>query len=99
MIPIEHYYLVSAVLFAIGLAIVITRRNAVLVLMGIELMLNAANINFIAISQHAGVLGQFFALFVIVIAAAEVAVALAIIIRVYRHFKTINLDEVNEIKD
>ncbi len=99
MIPIEHYYLVSAVLFAIGLAIVITRRNAVLVLMGIELMLNAANINFIAISQHAGVSGQFFALFVIVIAAAEVAVALAIIIRVYRHFKTINLDEVNEIKD
>ena len=99
MIPIEHYYLVSAVLFAVGLAIVITRRNAVLVLMGIELMLNAANINFIAVSQHAGVPGQFFALFVIVIAAAEVAVALAIIIRVYRHFKTINLDEVNEIKD
>ena len=99
MIPIEHYYLVSAVLFAIGLAIVITRRNAVLVLMGVELMLNAANINFIAVSQYAGRPGQFFALFVIVIAAAEVAVALAIIIRVYRHFKTINLDEVNEIKD
>ncbi len=99
MIPVEHFYLISAVLFALGLAIVITRRNAVLVLMGVELMLNASNINFVAYSKYSDISGQFFALFVIVVAAAEVAVGLAIILRVYRYFKTIDLDQVSEIKD
>ena len=99
MIPVEHYYIISAILFTLGIAIVITRKNAVLILMGVELMLNAANINFVATSQQVGLPGQVFALFVIVIAASEVAVALAIILQVYKHFKTIDLDQVNEIKD
>ena len=99
MIPVEHFYYVSAALFAIGLAIVITRRNAIMILMGIELMLNASNINFLAIDHSNKLEGQFFALFVIVVAAAEAAVGLAIILKVYRHFKTIDLDKISEIKD
>ncbi|HNP18723.1 MAG TPA: NADH-quinone oxidoreductase subunit NuoK [Fulvivirga sp.] len=97
---IEFYFLISSFLFAIGLAIVVTRKNAILVLMGIELMLNAANINFVAISQSAPDVGagQFFALFVIVVAAAEAAVGLAIVLRVYDYFKTIDLDNINELK-
>ncbi|TRX56090.1 NADH-quinone oxidoreductase subunit NuoK [Fulvivirga sp. M361] len=99
MIPLEHFYFISAILFALGLAIVVTRRNAIFVLMGVELMLNAANINFVAISHGGKLEGQLFALFVIVVAAAEAAVGLAIILAVYRRFKTINLDKVNEITD
>jgi len=98
--PIELYFYLSAFLFAVGLAIVITRKNAIFVLMGIELMLNAANINFVAVSQSEGSLleGQFFALFVIVVAAAEAAVGLAIVLKVYSYFKTVDLDKVNELK-
>ncbi len=101
MIPIEHYLYISAFLFAIGIGIVLTRKNAIMVLMGIELMLNAANLNFVAISrQHPEVIaGQFFTLFVMVIAAAEAAVALAIVLKVYRYFSTIELDKINELKD
>lgn len=97
---IELYFYLSAFLFAVGLGIVITRKNAIFVLMGIELMLNAANINFVAVSQSEdGLLeGQFFALFVIVVAAAEAAVGLAIVLKVYNYFKTIDLDKVNELK-
>jgi len=99
-IPIVHFLIVSALLFAIGVAVVITKRNAVVVLMGIELILNAANLNLVAFSQSDNALqGQMFALFVIVIAAAEAAVALAIIVNVYNHYKTINLDKVNQLKD
>jgi NADH:ubiquinone oxidoreductase subunit K len=96
----ELYFYIGAFLFAIGFTIVVTRKNAILVLMGIELMLNAANINFVAISQYSPevVAGQFFALFVIVIAAAEAAVGLAIVLRVYDYFKTIDLDKINELK-
>ena len=99
MISLEHFYVLSALLFAVGLAIVITRKNAIFILMGIELMLNAANINFVAISKGTDLSGQLFALFVIVVAAAEAAVGLAIILTVYRRFKTINLDKINEITD
>ena len=99
MIPIEHYYIISALLFSIGLAIVVTRKNAIMILMGIELMLNASNINFLAYNKGSALDGQFFALFVIVVAAAEAAVGLAIILKVYRHFKTIDLDKISEIKD
>ena len=99
MIPIAHFYFISAILFALGMAVVFTRKNAIFILIGIELMLNAANINFIAYSQNNRLEGQLFALFVIVVAAAEAAVGLAIILAIYRRFKTINLDNVNEITD
>lgn len=97
---IEHYFILGALLFCIGLAVVITKKNAIVVLMGIELILNAANINFVAISRLDNVQleGQFFALFVIVVAAAEAAVGLAIILRIYKYFTTTNLDEINQLK-
>lgn len=100
MIPIVHYIIISSLLFSIGVAIVITKRNIIVVLAGIELILNAANINMVAFSSQDGMLqGQVFALFVMVVAAAEATVALAIIIQVYKHFKTSNLDEISKLKD
>ena len=100
MIPVEYYFIIGAILFAIGIAIVVVKKNAIVVLMGIELILNAANINFIAASQldENLIQGQFFALFVIVIAAAEAAVALAIVVKTYQHFGSIDLDKTNELK-
>ena len=98
MIPIEHYLLFSATLFTIGLLIAIVKQNAIMVLVGIELILNAANINFVAFSQNDPTLaGQMFSLFVIVVAVAESAVALAIIYKVYKHYSTSDLDEVNQL--
>ena len=89
----------SAVLFATGVYGVLARRNAVLVLMSIELMLNAVNVNLIAFSQQLGQLtGQVFALFVIAVAAAEVGIGLAIVILIYRNRETINVDEVNLLR-
>jgi NADH-quinone oxidoreductase subunit K len=89
------YLLTAAALFCIGMAAIITRRNAVVVLMGIELMLNAANLNLVAFSRYdpGRLQGQVFALFVIVVAAAEAAVALAILLRVFAHFNTVELDQ------
>ena len=100
MIQIQHYLVVSAALFALGTLAVLTRRNAVNVLMGVELILNSANLNLVAFSRFgAGNLsGQLFAVFVIVIAAAEVAVALAIILTLYRLRRTPNLDEADTLK-
>jgi NADH:ubiquinone oxidoreductase subunit K len=102
MTPLSGYLLVSALLFCIGLAGALTRRNAIMVLIGIELMLNAANLNFIAFwrfSEHPETLtGLTFALFSIAIAAAEAAVGLALIITIYRHFRTANVDKVEEMK-
>lgn len=92
------YFLLSTFLFCVGLAIVITRKNAIFVLIGIELMLNAANVNFVALSTIYNLQGQFFALFVIVVAAAEAAVALAIVLKVYRYYYTVELDQLNELK-
>jgi NADH:ubiquinone oxidoreductase subunit K len=98
MIATEHFLLIGLALFCIGVAIVLTRRNAIVLLMGIELMLNAANINLVAFSQYQPYLiqGQFFALFVIVIAAAEAAVALAIVLQVYKHFKTVDVQNMEK---
>src|ERR1022692_144113 len=100
--PLTAYLLLSALLFAIGLAGALTRRNAIMVLVGIELMLNAANLNFIAFwrfSEHPEALtGMMFAIFSIGVAAAEAAVGLALIIAIYRHYKTTNLDDVNSMK-
>jgi NADH:ubiquinone oxidoreductase subunit K len=89
----------AAVLFSCGVYGVLARRNAVLVLMSIELMLNAVNVNLVAFSAHLKqVTGQIFALFVITVAAAEVGIGLAIVILIYRNRETINVDEVNLLK-
>jgi len=99
--PLQGYLIVSMLLFAIGLAAVLVRRNAIAVLMGIELMLNAANLNFVAFWRYGGAArmeGQVFAVIVITLAAAEAAVALAIILSVYRRFKTVNVDQINLMK-
>lgn len=93
--------LLAALLFAIGLAGALMRRNAILVLIGIELMLNAANLNFIAFWRYGpnpdALTGMMFVIFSIGVAAAEAAVGLALIISLYRHFKTTNIDEVNSM--
>ncbi|MSO22868.1 MAG: NADH-quinone oxidoreductase subunit NuoK [Acidobacteria bacterium] len=100
MITLQHYLLLSAALFSLGIFGVLTRKNAVNVLMGIELILNSANINLIAFSRYSshGLDGQMFAVFVIVVAAAEVAVALAIILTMYRLLKTVSLDQADTLR-
>ncbi|HYH56287.1 MAG TPA: NADH-quinone oxidoreductase subunit NuoK, partial [Anseongella sp.] len=91
LIPLAHFLVISAVLFCIGLYTVFSRKNAVLVLIGIEFMLNAAILNLVAFGMYDKIdnEGQLFAIFAIVLAAATVAVALAIILNVYAHYKTI----------
>ena len=99
MIRVWLPLLFSAVLFSAGVYGVLARRNAVLVLMSIELMLNAVNVNFVAFASYLGQLtGQVFALFVITVAAAEVGIGLAIVILIYRNRETVNVDEVNLLK-
>jgi len=102
MTSLHHYLLLSALLFAVGLTGALVRRNAILVLIGIELMLNAANLNFIAFwrfGEHPEALtGVIFVLFSIAIAAAESAVGLALIIAIYRHNKTAQLDQADSLK-
>ena len=100
MDSLTNYLFVSVILFSLGLFGVITRRNGVAVLMGIELILNAANLNFLAFARFGGMnmAGHVYALFVIVLAAAEAAVALAIIINIFNNYKTINIDEVSGLK-
>ena len=100
MDSLAKYLFVSVILFSLGLFGVITRRNGVAVLMGIELILNAANLNFLAFDRFGGMnmAGHVYALFVIVLAAAEAAVALAIIINIFNNYNTINVDEVSGLK-
>jgi NADH-quinone oxidoreductase subunit K len=100
-VGLSHFLIVSAILFALGLYAIATRRNAVLVLMGVELVLNAANINLIAFARYGGMNldGQVAAIFVIILAAAEAAIALAIILNIYQRFQTINVDEVSALKE
>ncbi len=100
MIGLSHYLIISAALFSLGIMGVLTRKNAVNVLMGIELILNSANLNLVAFSRFsAGNLdGQIFAIFIIVIAAAEAAVALAIVLSMYRMLKSVNLDRADTLK-
>ena len=102
MTPLQGCLLVSALLFAIGLAGAVTRRNAILALVGIELMLNSANLNFIAFWRFGphpeSLTGLMFVIFSIAIAAAEAAVGLALVIAIYRHYKTANLDEIRNLK-
>ncbi|MBM3837166.1 MAG: NADH-quinone oxidoreductase subunit NuoK [Verrucomicrobia bacterium] len=102
MTPLHHYLVLSALLFCIGLAGALTRRNAIIVLIGIELMLNAANLNFIAFWRFGAhpeqTTGILFVLFSIGIAAAEAAVGLALIIAIYRHYRTTNLDQIDSMR-
>jgi len=101
VITLTHFLVVSACIFCIGLYAVLAKRNAIMILVGIELMINAAILNFVAFGRydklHYG--GQIFALFAIVLAAAAVAVGLAIILNVYRHYKTINPDNITDLRD
>tara|TARA_A100001037_G_scaffold37687_1_gene29113 strand:- start:659 stop:961 length:303 start_codon:yes stop_codon:yes gene_type:complete len=98
-VDLNSYLIISAILFSLGLFGVITRRNGVAVLMSIELILNAANINFIAFSRYSGMdfSGHIFSLFVIILAAAEAAVALAIILNIFNNFGSINIDDANKM--
>lgn len=101
MITITHFLVVSALLFCIGLYAIVAKRNAIMVLIGIELIINAAILNFVAFGRYDKVNygGQVFALFAIVLAAAAVAVGLAIILSVYRKYKTINPDNITDLRD
>jgi NADH-quinone oxidoreductase subunit K len=100
-IGLDHFIIISTILFSLGIFGIVTRKNAVMVLMGIELILNAANINFVAFARFGnfGYQGQLAALFVIVIAAAEAAIALAIVLNIYKTFSTVNVDEIATLKD
>lgn len=102
MLPLQYFLLLSALLFAIGMAGALTRRNAIVVLVGIELMLNAANLNFIAFWRYGtrpeALTGVMFVIFSIAIAAAEAAVGLALIIAVYRHYRAVQLDRLEGMK-
>lgn len=98
-IPIEYYLILSAFMFSVGIVGVLTRRNAIVVFMCIELMLNSANLTLITFSSYLGdVTGQLFVFFVMAVAAAEAAVGLAIIIAIFRNKLTVNIDEINILK-
>jgi NADH-quinone oxidoreductase subunit K len=98
-IPLEYYLILSAFMFVTGVAGVLTRRNAIVVFMSIELMLNSANLSMVAFSSFMGnSAGQLFVFFVMTVAAAEAAVGLAIIIALFRNKLTMNIDEVNILK-
>lgn len=99
-IPTQHFLIVAALLFSIGLAVAITKKNTIVILIGIELMLNAINLNLVAFSRSDTHLeGHFFALFVVVIAAIDTAVALAILLKIYREYKTIDIENLNRLKE
>ena len=99
-ITLHHYLVVGALLFCFGMLAVATRRNAVSVLMGVELILNSANVNLIAFSRYSdvGLSGQVLAVFVIILAAAEAAVALAIVLNIYRNFQIVDLDQASTLR-
>ena len=99
MVPLSYYMILSAIVFLIGLVGVLIRRNIIIILLSIELMLNATNINFVAFSRYLNdISGQVFVFFALTVAAAEVAVGLAIIIALYRGKATVNVEELNLMK-
>jgi NADH-quinone oxidoreductase subunit K len=100
-IGLVHYLVVSAILFSVGIAVVVGRRNAIMVLMGLEMILNGAGLNFVAFSRYVAtdLDGQVVTIFVIMLAAAEAAVALGIVLNIFNNFKTINLDEADLLKE
>lgn len=97
---ITPYLLVSAILFLCGVLTILTRRNAIYILLGVELILNSASLNFVAFSRYGGlgIDGHIFAIFIIILAASEAAVALAIVLQIFNHYKTIDLTETNLMK-
>jgi len=99
IITIEYYLILSAFMFFVGVTGVLTRRNAIVVFMSVELMLNSANLTLVAFSSYLGnSIGQLFVFFVMTVAAAEAAVGLAIIIAIFRNKLTVNIDEINILK-
>lgn len=99
MVPQEHYLVLSAILFAIGATGVLVRRNAIVIFMCIELMLNAVNISLVAFSKQLNSMdGQVFVFFIMTVAAAEAAIGLAIMVSLFRNKETLNLDEINLMK-
>lgn len=100
-VGLYHFLVISAILFSLGIYGVVTRRNAVMVLMGIELILNSANINFIAFARFGlmDLTGQVVAIFVIILAAAEAAILLAIVLNIFQQLNTVNVNEVNKLKN
>lgn len=99
MIPVSYYFALSAILFALGALGVLIRRNPIIIFMSVELMLNAANLLFVAFARvYENLNGQIYVFFVIAVAAAEVAVGLAIIVAIFRTKKGINIDEMNSLK-
>lgn len=100
-IGLTHFLILGSILFGLGLLTVATRRNAVAILMGVELILNAAALNFVAFSHYVEglVAGQVFALFIIVLAAAEAAIALAIVLSIFRHFHSIDANQTSTLRD
>jgi NADH-quinone oxidoreductase subunit K len=99
MLPIPYYIGLSAILFAIGALGVLIRRNAIIIFMSIELMLNAGNLAFVAFArQYQAVSGQIFVFFVMAVAAAEVAVGLALIVAIFKNKQSINVDEISSLK-
>ena len=98
-VPLEHYLILAAILFMIGACGVMTRRNALVILMSIELMLNAANLTFLTFARmHGDHQGHVMVFFVIAVAAAEAAVGLAIVLAVFRHKRAVNVDDVRALK-
>lgn len=99
MVPLSYYLALSAVLFVIGVVGVLIRKNVIIILLSIELMLNATNINFVAFSHYLqDITGQVFVFFVMTVAAAEVAIGLAIVIALYRNRSTINVEDISLMK-
>jgi NADH-quinone oxidoreductase subunit K len=99
MLPVAYYVVLSAILFTIGAVGVLIRRNAIIIFMSIELMLNAANLAFVAFARaHEALSGQIFVFFVMAVAAAEVAVGLALIVTIFQSKQSINVDEINTLK-
>ena len=99
MVPQEHYLVLSAILFAIGAIGVLVRRNAIVIFMCIELMLNAVNISLVAFSKQMNSIdGQVFVFFIMTVAAAEAAIGLAIMVSLFRNKETLNVDEINLMK-
>jgi len=99
-VGLNHYLIVSALMLALGLFVVLSRRNAIVILMGVELILNAAALNFVAFSRYVeqALNGQLMTVFIIVVAAAEAAVALAIVLAIFRNFQTVHVNQVDRLK-
>ena len=100
-VGLNHYLIVAAALFSLGLLTVATRRNAVAILMGVELILNGASLNFVAFSRftHGGVSGQVFSIFIILLAAAEAVIALAILLAIFRNFKDVDIFKTTTLRE